>query len=150
MSYVNLKKELEESRQLDKNRDKELSLAEFELNEIDNAKLEVGEDDALESRYRLMNNSKKIVEGMGKGYAALDADQGASESINYALREVRSVMRFDDELAGLEESIATAADIIADCKRQMSDYMASMDFSENEFMEVENRLDIVNHLPYEM
>ncbi len=145
-NYIALKKELDDSHSLDKNRDRELSLAEFEYSEIENAKLAVGEDDMLENRYRLMNNSKKIVDGIGKAYSAVDSDQGAASSLDYALREIRSVMRFDEELAELENSIATACDIVADCKRSMSDYMADMEFSEAEFIEVENRLDIVNHL----
>ena len=144
--YIQLKKELESSRSLDKNRDREISLAEFELNEIDNAKLEVGEDEKLENRYRLMNNSKKIVDGIGKGYAALDGDQGAAGSLDYALREIRNVMRYDDGLSGIEDSIATACDIISDVRRAISDYMSDMEFSESEFIEVENRLDVVNHL----
>ncbi len=144
--YVGLKKELEERLKLDKNKDKEVSLAEFELNEIDGAKLQIGEDDTLESRYRLMNNSKKIVEGIGKGFSALDSEQGAAASIDYALREIRGVLRFDDNLSGIEESLATACDIISDCRRSMEDYMSDMEFSESEFMEVENRLDVVNHL----
>lgn len=144
--YIQLKKELESSRSLDKNRDREISLAEFELNEIDNAKLEVGEDEKLENRYRLMNNSKKIVDGIGKGYAALDGDQGAAGSLDYALREIRNVMRYDDGLSGIEDSIATACDIISDVRRAISDYMSDMEFSESEFIEIENRLDVVNHL----
>lgn len=144
--YIALKKELEGSRNLDKNRDREISLAEFELNEIDSAKLTVGEDEELENRYRLMNNSKKIVDGIGKSYAALDSEQGASDSLDYALREIRNVMRYDDNLSEIEESIATAAGIISDVRRTISDYMADMEFSEAEFLEVESRLDVVNHL----
>lgn len=144
--YVALKKELDNSRSLDKNRDREISLAEFELNEIDSAKLVTGEDETLENRYRLMNNSKKIVDGIGKSYAALDSEQGASDSIDYALRELRAVLRYDESLSEIEESIATAAGIISDVRRSMSDYMADMEFSEAEFMQVESRLDVVNHL----
>ena len=54
--YTALKKELENSRSLDRNRDKELALAQFELNEIEAAALKPGEDEELEDRYRIMNN----------------------------------------------------------------------------------------------
>lgn len=145
-NYVNLKNELDKNKSLDKNRDKELSLAQFELNEILAAKLEDGEDEKLESRYRIMNNSKRIVDNIGKAYGALDDDAGASSSLDYALRELRVALNFDENLAGIEESIATACDIVADCKRSMSDYMADMEFSEAEYVEIENRLDTINHL----
>ena len=142
----NVFNELDKNKSLDKNRDKELSLAQFELNEILAAKLEDGEDEKLESRYRIMNNSKRIVDNIGKAYGALDDDAGASSSLDYALRELRAALNFDENLAGIEESIATACDIVADCKRSMSDYMADMEFSEAEYVEIENRLDTINHL----
>ena len=67
LTYSALVKELEENESLDKNRDRELSLAEFELNEIDSANIKAGEDDTLEDRYRLMNNSKSHSKGIS-GY----------------------------------------------------------------------------------
>lgn len=146
LNYVNLKSELDKNKSLDKNRDKELSLAQFELNEILASKLEVGEDEKLESKYRLMNNSKRIVDSISKAYGALDDDAGASSSLDYALRELRTALNYDESISDLEDSIATACDIIADCKRSMSDYMADMEFSEAEYAETENRLDTINHL----
>lgn len=145
-NYVNLKNELDKNKSLDRNKDKELSLAQFELNEIIAAKLEEGEDEKLESRYRLMNNSKRIVDSMGKAYSALDDEAGAASSLDYALRELRAALNYDEKLAELEDSIATACDIVSDCKRTMSDYMADMEFSEAEYIEIENRLDTINHL----
>jgi len=146
LNYVNLKGELDKNKSLDKNRDKELSLAQFELNEILASKLEIGEDEKLESKYRLMNNSKRIVDSISKAYGALDDDAGASSSLDYVLRELRTALNYDEGLSDIEDSIATACDIIADCKRSMSDYMADMEFSEAEYAETENRLDTINHL----
>ena len=144
--FTKLKRELEESKSLDKNRDKEVALAEFEVGEIESAKLVIGEDEKLEDDYRRMNNSKRIVDGVGKAYGALDSEGGAGDGIDYALRELRSVLKYDDKLTELESGLATACDIISDCKRSMSDYMADMEFSESEFTQVESRLDVINHL----
>lgn len=144
--YTELKNELDKNKSLDKNRDKELSLAQFEVNEILAAKLQPGEDEELESRYRRMNNSKKIAEYIGRAYSALDDEAGASSSLDFALREIRNGQNLDSGLDEIEEAVATASDIVADCKRNISNYLAEMEFSEAEFYEVESRLDVINHL----
>lgn len=144
--YTALKNELDKNKNLDKNRDKELALAEFEVNEILAAKLVMGEDEELENRYRMMNNSKRIVDSISKAYSAMDDDGGVSGSLDYALREIRNAQNYDSGLDEIESGVATACDIIADCKRSLSNYMANMEFSEAEYTEVENRLDVINHL----
>ena len=144
--YLSLVKELEENVSLDKNRDRELSLAEFELNEIDSANIKAGEDDTLEDRYRLMNNSKKIVEAIARAYQAIESEGGVNDTLDHALREVRSVLRYDDKISDIESQLSDAADIVGQLRYSMDEYMSSLEFSEAEFNEVENRLDTLNHL----
>ena len=146
LTFSSLEKELEENRSLDKNRDRELSLAEFELNEIDSANIKSGEDDELEDRYRLMNNAKKIVDSIGRAYNALDSEGGVNDTLDHALREVRSVLRYDDKISDMESQLSDAADILSQCRHAMDEYMSDMEFSEGEFNEVETRLDTLNHL----
>lgn len=146
LTYSALVKELEENESLDKNRDRELSLAEFELNEIDSANIKAGEDDTLEDRYRLMNNSKKIVEAIARAYQAIDSEGGVNDTLDHALREVRSVLRYDDKISDIESQLSDAADIVGQLRYSMDEYMSSLEFSEAEFNDVENRLDTLNHL----
>ena len=146
LTYSELVKELEENESLDKNRDRELSLAEFELNEIDSANIKAGEDDTLEDRYRLMNNSKKIVEAIARAYQAIESEGGVNDTLDHALREVRSVLRYDDKISDIESQLSDAADIVGQLRYSMDEYMSSLEFSEAEFNEVENRLDTLNHL----
>ena len=145
-SYSALVKELEENEFLDKNRDRELSLAEFELNEIDSANIKVGEDEKLEDRYRLMNNSKKIVDAIARAYQAIDSEGGVNDALDHALREVRSVLRYDENINDIESQLSDAADIVGQLRHSMNEYMSDLEFSEAEFNEVESRLDTLNHL----
>ena len=144
--YISVKKEFDDNRSLDKNREKELSLAEFEIEEIDAAGLRPGEDEESEDRYRLMNNSKKIVESVSRAYSLMNGEGGTQDGLDHALREIRSVLRYDDSLTEMEADIAAAADILGQCSRNMDDYMSKMEFSQDEFNAVENRLDVLNHL----
>src|SRR5699024_189134 len=71
-------------------RNREISLLKFQLEEIEKAQLTLGEDKELEQRYRKMNNSRKIVEALQKVHACTGYDESASagELLGQAVREV--------------------------------------------------------------
>lgn len=68
LEYTRVKKELAEFCVDDGTKAKELSLAEFEFHEIEEAGLTQGEDEELERDYRRMANSRQIVEAASKAY----------------------------------------------------------------------------------
>lgn len=144
--YKALLDELDEARDQDSNKEKEIALSRFEVEEIEAARLVVGEDSELEEKYKLMKNSQRIVEYIGKAYGAINDEQGAGALTGVAVRELTYACQYDEGLDELLGKISTAEDIIKDAMRDMQDYMDRMDFSEAEYREVENRLDVYNHL----
>lgn len=83
-----LRRRLEEEAMDEEAKAKEQALAEFELQEIEQAKLIPGEDDDLEQRYRLMVNGKKITEGLADSYqyTGSDFENGAGSAVSRALQ----------------------------------------------------------------
>ena len=61
---MNLKLSVED----EKERNREISLISFEIEEIENASLKIGEDEELEEQYRKMVNSKRIAESVAIAY----------------------------------------------------------------------------------
>lgn len=127
---------------------KEQSLAEFEYQEIADAKLVPGEDEELEAQYRLMVNSKKILENLAEsyGYTSNESELGAGSAISRALRALRSVTSYDDRLVQLEEQLTEVDNLLADYNRDISEYMGDCEFDEEDFKRVEDRLNTLNHL----
>ncbi|MCH5253271.1 MAG: DNA repair protein RecN, partial [Lachnospiraceae bacterium] len=82
-----LRRELESETMDEAAKAKEQSLAEFEWQEIQAAKLVPGEDEELEQRYRLMINGKRIMEGLTESYQYTggDFESGASGALSRAL-----------------------------------------------------------------
>ena len=147
-AYQVLKKQLEQAKEQEANRDKELALAQFESQEIKQAALQPQEDILLEEQYRKMNNSKKIAEAMSKASKAIggDIDGNAGEQVSYALREVKSVSVYDLELSQLEEELTQIDDLMNDFNRHINNYLSELEFEPEEFNRVEERLNICNHL----
>ena len=143
-----LRKELKEETMDEAAKAREQSLAEFELQEIEQAKLTEGEDEELERRYRLMVNSKRIMESLTESYRYTggDSELGAGQSLSRALRALRSVTAYDDRLKELEEQLSEIDNLLADYDRDLSEYMSDCEFDGEEFATVEERLNTLNHL----
>lgn len=138
-----------ESESLDENaRKREMELAQFEWNEIEEAGILPGEDEELESRYRKMVNGKKIGEALTGAYqqTGYDSDDGAGNRIGRALRELRSVVGYDETLSQLESQILEIDSLLNDFNRDLSEYIGDLEFDEADFRAAEERLNLLNHL----
>ncbi len=147
-TYYALKKEFDEAKKNEINKDKDLSLAKFEVQEIESADLQIDEDNKLEEIYRKMNNSKKIAEAVSKAYNAtgFESEESAGEQIGHALREIKNVVAYDSELEQLEEELCQIDNLINDFNRHISAYLSELEYEPDELRNIENRLDICNHL----
>ena len=143
-----LRRELEEETMDEAAKAKEQSLAEFELQEIEQAKLVPGEDEELEQRYRVMVNSKRIMESLTESYQYTggDYEHSAGQSLSRALRALRTVTVYDSRLEELEGQLNEIDALLADYDRDLSEYMNDCEFDGEEFAAAEERLNILNHL----
>lgn len=127
-------------------RKREMEFLLFAFDEIEQAALIAGEDEELESRYRRMVNSRKIGEALGACYRFAGGEEGASFLVGRAVRELSQAAVYDDGLSGLSEQIAEIEVLLTDFNRELSDYIADMEFDAADFAAVEERLNRVNHL----
>ncbi len=146
--YVKLLKELEAGGGDEATREKEAALLRFETQEIEEAGLVAGEDEELEQDYRRMVNSRKIKEAVYAAYRMTGdgAGESAGENISRALREIRSVASYDAALEDMEVQLQDIDNLLNDFNRQMSDYIESLEFDEEDFVRTEERLNLLNHL----
>lgn len=143
-----LRRELQSESMDETAKAKEQSLAEFEWQEIQAAKLVHGEDEELEQRYRLMTNGKRIMEGLTESYqyTSGDFESGASGALSRALRALRSVSMYDTKLGELEGQLTEIDSLLSDYNRDLSEYMGDCEFDGEDFARVEERLNTLNHL----
>lgn len=146
--YRETKEVLEEASMDEAARLRELSLAEFEVQEITEAHLIEGEEEELENRFRKMVNSKRIMEALSIAGSCLFADtmEGASSQLGRAIREVNGVMEYDTELSDLSEQLVSIEGLLSDVNRSISSYMEDAEFDQRSFAEVENRLTLLHNL----
>lgn len=145
--YREVTKQLAADNVDEETRKRECALAKFELQEIEAANLESGEDTALEKTYRKLLYGQKIQEALTAAYQlSAYEDGGAGAAIGRALREVRGIVSYDEPLQELEKQLLDIDSLLNDYNRAAADYLADMEFDEELFAQTEKRLNEINHL----
>lgn len=147
-AYYSLQKEAAESAMDEETRKRELSLIEFEVQEIEAANLKDGEDELLEQDYRRMVNCHKIAEALSTAYGccSLETEEGAANQIGRAIRELKTAASFDDTITPVFEMLQEVDNLLSDVNHTISRTMDGLEYDEFELRRIEERLNIVNHL----
>lgn len=128
-------------------RKRESALAEFEVQEIEEAELVSGEDAELEKSYRKLVNGQKIQEAVTLVHQLSGYENGgAGDAIGRAVKEIRSVASYDEALQNFEEQLLEIDSLLNDYNRAAADYLSGLEFDGELFSQVEKRLDLINHL----
>ena len=145
--YVCCKKKLGEASLDAEGQAREVSFLQYEINEIDQADLKIGEDEELEAAFRKMSHGRKIMETVSEcqGLCA-EGNDNAMDQIGRAVRALRNVAQFDETLEGLTGQIEEVENLLGDFNRELSGYVSELNFSEESFQMIEERLNLINHL----
>ena len=132
----------------ERERAKEMDFLEYETGEIRSANLISGEDEELEREFRRMNNARTLMEDADGAYAltAESMTPGAGEQLDRAIRLMSDAARYDKQAEGLYEQLVQLDGLLNDFNRELAQYRASLEFSEEDYHNTEERLDVINRL----
>ena len=112
---VNFKSLIEIDNQIQKlgsnngEKEKLVDFLKYQIEEIDNAKLNIGEDNDLEERYRILTNAEKINNSLSSTYNILynsnDSFISVYDLLNKAIKELRLVENHIDKLSNVTKSL---------------------------------------------
>lgn len=127
---------------------KEIAFLEFEISEIRDAGLSESEADEIEEHYRRMIRGKRIVDNLEEAYAYTsgDGDMNISDAVGRAVRLLSDAAAHDQKAGELYGQLLDIESLLGDFNHELRDYTDSLAFSPEEFYEVENRLNEINHL----
>jgi len=145
--HLELKKALAEMEMDEASRNKEADFLEFEIREIEKVNLVIGEDEGLEKQYRKMSGGKKLISAAAQSLSFTSGEQsGAGEQIGRAIRSFSGILQYDEELENLAGQLEDIDHLLNDFNREIADYIESLTFDEEEFHQIEERLDMINRL----
>ena len=140
--------ELEAQSSDEESRNRQARLLEFEINEIEAAGLNASEDEQVEKKYHRLVNAKKTKEIIYAVHSltGYEEEGSAGTAVGYALRELKTLGGEDEEAVSLMEQLADIDSLLNDFNRSMAQFRDSLDFDEEEFAALEERLNVLKHL----
>ena len=146
--YTDLKKKLSQMDVSEEERNRERDFLQFEIKEIEDAKLNIGEDEDLEALYRKIVNSKKIIEELNHATHLMsdNMENNVADMVGRAYVAVNQVSQYDEALNSLLEQLSAIDSQINDFNYELKNYISEMDFDDRLFAETENRLNLINGL----
>ena len=138
--------EWQDADRMDGDREREISFLEYEIHEIADANLQVGEDERFESQYRRLSNSKRIMEALGEAQQMSAGADGASDQIGRAIQRLHQVVVYDEALSPMLDSLSDIDSLLSDFNRDLSQYMSEAEFDEELFAQIDGRLNEINRL----
>ena len=130
----------------EKERGRRLDILQFQIEEIQTANLQEGEEETLLAKRNKIANLEKIIVALRDGFGCLSQDGGALDGLRMAKRSISSISGLDEEYAKACEKIEELAIDAEDIAETLSDLAESLYFDENEAIETEERLDVIRSL----
>ena len=118
----------------------------WEIQEIGDANIKVGEEEALKEEAKLLQNSGKILNALHQAYEMLEQENGALSQLAEIREQIAAAIRYDSCLQAVYEGIDGAWIAADDACGQLQSYVENQNFDPNRMTEVQERLDLLYRL----
>ena len=142
--YINIKEELKRNYGDEKEKQRKLDLLKYQINEIEIAKLKIGEEEELVEQRKVIANSEKISENLQNASSCIN--ENAVDSIYTAIRCLEKIQNINLEYSNILESLKGTYYEIEEIGRDIEEKSNNLEFDKNDLEMIENRLNIIYSL----
>jgi DNA repair protein RecN (Recombination protein N) len=142
--------ELNDLRKAEQDAARMSDLLTYQIQEIEAAKLTVGEEEELREELSRLANAEKLSTLATQAFSLLEEDNPEAPSITAMLGEVVSAVR---NLANIDKSMGSLADqcdsissLSSDVSRELQGYLETIEYNPKRLEQTENRLALINTL----
>ena len=139
--YLYVKNELNSNYGDEKEKQRKLDLLRYQVNEIEEANLKLGEEEELENENRLINNSEKIYNNLYKANELIE--NSAIESISTAVRNMEKIEEYSKEYENISKALKSVYYDLQEINRDLQDSNNDVYFDENKKIEIAERLELI-------
>ena len=142
-----LREQLDRLRMDDRERAARLDLVEFQLNELQKANLQAGEDETLAAERQLLRSADTIQRLCGESYAELyDGEGAALVALGHIWKRVGELAAIDPRFAAYLEARDGIKAQLEDLAFTLRDFAEGIDASPGRLTQVEDRLALIERL----
>lgn len=145
-SFLNIRRQLKSLTSDADERDKQSEILDYQIKELRDADIKVGEWEELKHRKSVILNSQAILNALNTLLGAVNGDdenQGIQSVLMSSDKEITALLDADSQLKPIKDKLDSAEDLLESIKDLISEKMESLDFQPDELDKIEERLDIL-------
>ncbi|MGI9534202.1 MAG: DNA repair protein RecN [Thermodesulfobacteriota bacterium] len=143
--YSYIKNKLEQAQTNTKDQTEKEEFLKYQLNELNNAKLQIGEDKELESEEKLLSNSEKISSALNNSYSSIyESELSAYNTIKNSSKEIKEISGMDPRLSSINDSINSILFELEEASFGLRDYFSNIESNPQRLEEINERLAEIN------
>lgn len=123
-------------------KERKLELLDYQINELEQADIKVGERDKLNARRELINKSEAVSQALGRTLSAISGDDDTM-GIQSGVNDCYNSLCVFDEAKGISEILADINDKLEAVKDGIDKLYNEIDFDPGELEKIEERLDLL-------
>lgn len=126
-------------------RDRQIELLDYQIKELTDAEIKVGEWDELKKRKNLILNSQNLLQSLNSALAAFNGSDdysGISTLLSTAVKELGTVSDVDSDIKAVYDKAEALNDSVEVVKDVLLDKINSIEFEPEELNRIEERLDL--------
>lgn len=125
---------------------RKIDLLTYQIKEIEDADIKIGEWDELEKRKKILQNAEQLILLVNNAVEIINGNDnfsGVADMLNTASNSLVKASAFDETLNSVSDTVAEMSYSIADCASDLNSFLYSLDVDPNELDLIEERLDIL-------
>lgn len=125
---------------------RKIDLLTYQIKEIEDADIKVGEWEELEKRKKVLQNAEQLISLVSNAVEIINGNDnfsGVADMLNTASNSLVKASAYDETLNTVSDTVAEMSYNIADCASELNSFLYSLDVNPNELDIIEERLDIL-------
>ena len=128
---------------------RKIDLLSYQIKEIEDADVKIGEWDELEKRKKVLQNAEQLLSLVNNAVEIINGNDnfsGVTDMLNTASNSLIKASAYDETLNNVSDVISEMSYNIADCASELNSFLYSLDINPNELDIIEERLDVLFRL----
>ena len=145
--WKQIKARIEELENGEQDRLRLVDLWSFQKHEIEDAKIQPGEDDRLETEKRVLANAEKIYGAAMQAFDLLyEGVSSTSATLRTAQKHIEELLRYEGKFQDAHAALESARISVEDVGASLRDYAGGIESSPEHLAEIEDRLALLDRL----
>ena len=142
----NINERIEELGANDETRARTIDLLTYEISEIQNANLQVGEEDELINQRQIMQNSQRISDGLNMAIDNINNSITISSGLKNAINALHGISQYINDSDDIIQRLQNCKYEIDDISDNLNQNLQNLTFNEQDLDNIEDRLELINKL----